>query len=172
MKNIKLILLWAVFLIQWGLLSLSVGDELFDPLEKYPQFSFLLEHKVNFRTAAENGFRVNLPADPKNKDFGHLEGRLNLEIRSSHVHTEALDRKQAKELMAVLTAALKGYVLPASDNKPVEESITLNVYAGNDQATFVFTKKDAAQWKRVSQAWSSIRAMLNKAQAEKVPLLD
>jgi hypothetical protein len=172
MKNIKLILLWAIFLIQWGLLTLSVGDELFDPLEKYPSFSFNLQHKVNFQRAAETGFRVNLPADPKNKDFGHLEGRLNLEIKGSGVHAETLDRKQAKELMTVLTAAVKGYVLPASDNKPVEESISLSVHAGNDHATFVFIKKDAAQWKRVSQAWNSIRAMLNKAQADKVPLLN
>jgi hypothetical protein len=172
MKNIKLTLLCAISLIQWGLLSLSVGDELFGPLEKYPSFSFHMEHKVNFRREAETSFQVRLPADPKNKDFENLKGRLNLEIKGISVHTEALDRKQAKELMAMLTAAIKGYVLPASDEKPVEESIRLSVYAGDDYATFVFIKKDEARWKRVSQAWNSLRTMLNKAQAEKVPILD
>ncbi|MEA3213146.1 MAG: hypothetical protein QOE70_6203 [Chthoniobacter sp.] len=169
MKGIRALFL-AVALHAVPASQASAADLQFGPLDQYVHFSFIL--RIESDNPGDPSLRVGLPTrrDPSTPKVGSVQfvqhGRTQI--------SQKLDAQQSQTLYKAIQALLADYVLaPPPKNRVSSSQPRFTVFVGtsDESANFTFVKDQASQWKKATDAWNAVRALIPKEQIENVPVL-
>lgn len=139
--------------------------------ERYRHFSITLRLTDNVNRVQDQSMQITLPASPH--PSVQRGGRIQLSQKGSGLDPHMLGDRQSQAIFRALKSSLADYTLAPSTSKLPHDTLmlTVDVWAGDNSATFTFVKFHASQWKKGAEIWNAARGCLQPSQAGSVPTL-